>query len=541
MRKVDKEDKKKWRKVLIWAVFSIIPCVLLAGLVHIFLDEIDFVDTDMYSLVEGVAAAGAAVLVIFQLRESEKVEQRHADVEEEQFVLEFNRSFIENKQLTEIERYLECRVSGLDYGEVKSLADKHQDLINYLVYLEGFSSCILSKTVKLERVDNLFAYRFFVAMNNPEVQSLELIPYAQYYRGCYQLFAQWMDYRVKTFREEKNGDIPMFNTALFYCKEYEKYATPKIKAQKNSEGNFTVTEDGNEAGSLAINDEGVPTLSFLQKRRSKEDECSRKLREKKLLCALLKCLLDSNRKEQVKWDAIVREDVCMTKEEVKQEWENVQNAQEKLYQEGLFTRQLKRENNLPDERLQEITKLIYDTDTYISTDMLGDEEEAKAVLPRLIKAGEDTMFNLDNLFVCEKEGKVIGMILWHKGPLSWSAELLSKARGINKNKDKMKLLKCVEREYMSGYSDICPDVISILDLCVSQKEQGKGVGKKMLKDFLQKHQNMTVELCVLSANTKAIERYKSCGFQQYGGKEQAYPKSRGKDHTRITMRWKKES
>ena len=68
MRKVDKEDKKKWRKVLIWAVFSFIPCVLLAGLVHIFLDEIDFVDTDMYSLVEGVAAAGAAVLVIFQLR-----------------------------------------------------------------------------------------------------------------------------------------------------------------------------------------------------------------------------------------------------------------------------------------------------------------------------------------------------------------------------------------------------------------------------------------------------------------------------------------
>jgi ribosomal protein S18 acetylase RimI-like enzyme len=94
---------------------------------------------------------------------------------------------------------------------------------------------------------------------------------------------------------------------------------------------------------------------------------------------------------------------------------------------------------------------------------------------------------------------------------------------------------------MSGYSNICPNVISILDLCVSQKEQGKGVGKKMLKDFLQKHQNMTVELCVLSANTKAIELYKSCGFQQYGGEEQAYPKSRGVDHTRITMRWKKES
>jgi ribosomal protein S18 acetylase RimI-like enzyme len=94
---------------------------------------------------------------------------------------------------------------------------------------------------------------------------------------------------------------------------------------------------------------------------------------------------------------------------------------------------------------------------------------------------------------------------------------------------------------MSGYSDICPDVISILDLCVSQKEQGKGVGKKMLKDFLQKHQNMTVELCVLSTNANAIELYKSCGFQQDGRKKQAYPISQGKDHTRITMRWKKES
>ena len=38
-------------------------------------------------------------------------------------------------------------------------------------------------------VDDLFSYRFFLAMNNKEVQEFELGPEAEYYRGCFKLYA----------------------------------------------------------------------------------------------------------------------------------------------------------------------------------------------------------------------------------------------------------------------------------------------------------------------------------------------------------------
>ena len=63
-------------------------------------------------------------------------------------------------------------------------------------------------------------HRFFIAMNNPIVQKLELIPYADYYRGCFKLYKYWRKYRIVN-----KLPLIMDDTAIDSCfDEFDKYA-----------------------------------------------------------------------------------------------------------------------------------------------------------------------------------------------------------------------------------------------------------------------------------------------------------------------------
>ena len=70
------------------------------------------------SLVQGVVAANAAGLVLYELKNGAELNNRQTNVEEAQFILEYNRSFIENEKMTNIERYLECMMAGIDNGTI---------------------------------------------------------------------------------------------------------------------------------------------------------------------------------------------------------------------------------------------------------------------------------------------------------------------------------------------------------------------------------------------------------------------------------------
>ena len=82
---------------------------------------------------------------------------------------------------------------------------EHQDFINYLVYLEGVAAIVNAGVVRLSAIDDLMAYRYFIAVNNPVVQKFELVPYQEYYQGLIKLFKKWA---------EKNTSMPMAETRL---------------------------------------------------------------------------------------------------------------------------------------------------------------------------------------------------------------------------------------------------------------------------------------------------------------------------------------
>ena len=64
-------------------------------------------------------------------------------------------------------------------------------------------------------IDNILSYRFFVFVNNPQVQEKELLPYYQNYRGTIYLYNRWYK-----FEENRGLKIPLMETALHLTPGY---------------------------------------------------------------------------------------------------------------------------------------------------------------------------------------------------------------------------------------------------------------------------------------------------------------------------------
>lgn len=174
------------------------------------------------SMIEGVVGAIAAGLVLYQLKISQSVEDRQNDIEEAQFILQYNQVFIQDPNMCQVEKLLER--SMLQQSDNFIIDDDNRQLfVNYLVYLEGLAPLILRGILKLEHVDDLFAYRFFLAMNHTAVQKDQLFLFPEYYRGCFKLYRVWKQYRKKN-----NLAVLMEENSLDKWESFEKYATTTV-------------------------------------------------------------------------------------------------------------------------------------------------------------------------------------------------------------------------------------------------------------------------------------------------------------------------
>lgn len=169
-------------------------------------------------MISGVIAAVAAGMVLFQLKQDENEKIRQNEIEEASFMLQYNQSFIQDDNMAMVEDLLEQQTFYGREGNIINDSNR-QKFINYLVYLEGFAPLIINEVVQLEHVDDLMAYRFFLAMNNKEIQDTQLKPYAEYYLGCFKLYKVWAEYR-----REKGESILLSENALDEWEMFDKYS-----------------------------------------------------------------------------------------------------------------------------------------------------------------------------------------------------------------------------------------------------------------------------------------------------------------------------
>lgn len=164
-----------------------------------------------------VAQVVAALMIVFQLDQERSVVEKQSDIEEANFILQYNQTFIQDENMSMVERLLEQHLTGEIQGEIITSENK-QKFINYLVYLEGFAPLVLREVIRLETIDDLMAYRFFLAINNKELQEKEITVFAEYYRGCFKMYNKWKAYRNSIDRpilQEENSLDKWYN--------YEKY------------------------------------------------------------------------------------------------------------------------------------------------------------------------------------------------------------------------------------------------------------------------------------------------------------------------------
>ena len=121
-------------------------------------------------------------------------------VNEAQFVIDLNNQFINEGNIAAVEHDLEMYFTHpkernyykKEFLEKYALEkEAHQDFVNYLVHLEGMAALVNDGVLRLSAIDDLMAYRYFIAVNNPVVQKFDLIPYQDYYQGLIKLFPKW--------------------------------------------------------------------------------------------------------------------------------------------------------------------------------------------------------------------------------------------------------------------------------------------------------------------------------------------------------------
>ena len=179
--------------VLLYLIVSI--CLFACG----FFDEIGTMST----IVTTVTAIIGAFAIWFQMK-------REKDIKEAEFIMSYNMSFLENEEMVKFEQQLEHfrkeyeRLDPTDELQMKELKDRYSSLvnddnlqivINYLVYHEALAAMIKKGVLNFDSIDSLFAYRFFLVMNNPIVQEKELCPDYKYYKGCFWLYMEWCKYQ----------------------------------------------------------------------------------------------------------------------------------------------------------------------------------------------------------------------------------------------------------------------------------------------------------------------------------------------------------
>ena len=184
-------------------------------LVALYLMGQNYWESDHYTnTIATVLAIVAAVAFWMEFRSNERIN-------EAQLVMELNDQFITNEKMSEVEwalekyyhAYKEAKRTGedtpaLDLDMELEITDRtRQDLVNYLVHLEGIATLVNEGVLHLNVITELMAYRYFIAVNNPIVQKYELIPYKDYYQGCYKLYEKWS-------RELGEDKIPMADNAL---------------------------------------------------------------------------------------------------------------------------------------------------------------------------------------------------------------------------------------------------------------------------------------------------------------------------------------
>lgn len=170
--------------------FFIILIVLLILFVTSFIarnTEISGKFKPIQDMIGSVTAIIGVIAIWYQMK-------REKDLTEAEFIINLNNTFTTNAEI----KYIFKKIENSKNQTADPFTDEDMiKVVDYLTFFETISSLIQRKVLDLDMINDLFAYRFFVAVHNPHIQRREIIKDAVYYKNLYILHSEWTKYRKK--------------------------------------------------------------------------------------------------------------------------------------------------------------------------------------------------------------------------------------------------------------------------------------------------------------------------------------------------------
>ena len=136
------------------------------------------------------------------------------------FLMDLGHEFNSSPECMRLYQYLDTFVRNCGIRDTPPYSGKiPTDYATYLSFFETMYLILITDTLDMALVDEMYRFRFFAACNNPEMQKSELLPLGYQYPNVLELYDIWIEYiRILHEKEgrERNfmDDIPMYEYDL---------------------------------------------------------------------------------------------------------------------------------------------------------------------------------------------------------------------------------------------------------------------------------------------------------------------------------------
>lgn len=199
------------RKTIMRLLFTTILLIFVGVL--LFLNfRLDWGNNDSVLSALNIVTVATAILgvlgIILQL-------ERERSLKEAEFIINFNDKFIEFEVLSKVHdvctEQLGKTVDGNNSGKQLDISSVYV----YLDCLEPLYILIKNKAVSIDKIYDLISYRFFVVLNNREVQERVILPHRTSYTNIIEMYRMLDNFRKKEKRPDpycgfENTDLIKF-------------------------------------------------------------------------------------------------------------------------------------------------------------------------------------------------------------------------------------------------------------------------------------------------------------------------------------------
>lgn len=112
-------------------------------------------------------------------------------------LINLNNYFHENTSTMAVYEALERDAAGRKDDAAVWQDVREADVAAYCTFFENIYLLVHNRIARMEDIDALFGYRFFLFVNNPYIQERYILPTASSYTEIFELYAIWAGYRRK--------------------------------------------------------------------------------------------------------------------------------------------------------------------------------------------------------------------------------------------------------------------------------------------------------------------------------------------------------